>query len=137
MYKVACNNSISLFPSETQAAQLLRQCKFLQEPNYKTLEHAFRDIQAVSFMCPPRSDFRQRPLSGGMTRKCFGCMLPIMGLMTARAVSGAALFREKSRQYLSQVGLRLSALCSLVVCTARYLSRALLRMKPSLFLTDR
>ncbi|CAM9750269.1 unnamed protein product, partial [Hapterophycus canaliculatus] len=30
----------------SMAAQLLRQCKFLQEPNYKTLEHAFRDIQA-------------------------------------------------------------------------------------------
>lgn len=30
-----------------QAAKLLRQCKFLQEPNYKELANAFRDIQTV------------------------------------------------------------------------------------------
>lgn len=30
-----------------QVVQLLRQCKFLQEPDYRMVEHAFRDIQAV------------------------------------------------------------------------------------------
>lgn len=31
-----------------QAVQLLRQCRFEQEPNYNQLANAFRDIQMVS-----------------------------------------------------------------------------------------